>query len=75
MTSQSAWQTITIHILPNKNNQAVNFGQVIEYDQGNIFLQKLCRKWDRGTSSRSLFVTSFYDIKASDSQLSVNMFW
>ena len=40
--------TITIHILPNisriKGNQTLKFGQVIEYNNGNIFLQKSCRK-------------------------------
>ena len=42
MTSQPG-QTITINILPNtsqsKGNQAMKFGQVIQYNQINIFLQ------------------------------------
>ena len=48
MTSQLGLQTITMHILPNisqsKGNQAIKFGQLIEYNKINIFLQKLCRK-------------------------------
>ena len=47
MTSQPRLQTIAIHMLPNvsqsKGNQAVKFGQLIEYNR-NIFLQKLCGK-------------------------------
>ena len=48
MTSQPGSQTITIHILPDisqsKGNQTMKFGQLIEYNKRNIFLQKLCRK-------------------------------
>ena len=59
MTSQPGLQTIAIHILPNisqsKYNQTVKFGQLIEYNKRNYFLQKLCGKWDRGTSSTALF--------------------
>ena len=48
MTSQPGLQAIAIHILPNisqsKGNQAMKFGQLIEYNKRNIFLQKLCRK-------------------------------
>ena len=43
MTSQSGYQTSTMHILPNisrsKGNQSMKFGQVIEYSKRNIFLQ------------------------------------
>ena len=39
---------VAIHILPNisqsKGNQTMKFGQLIEYNKGNIFLQKLSRK-------------------------------
>ena len=60
MTSQTSQQTIAIHILPNisqiKRNQALKLCHVIEYNKRNIFLTKLCRKWDRETSSRPLFV-------------------
>ena len=59
MTSQPGLQTIAIHILPNisqsKCNQTMKFGQIIEYNKRNIFLQKLFGKWGRETSSRPLF--------------------
>ena len=48
MKSQPGLQTIAIHILSDisqrKGNQTMKFGQLIEYDKRNIFLQKLCRK-------------------------------
>ena len=48
MTSQPGQQTITIHILHNisqsKGNQTTKFGQVKDYNNRNIFLQKACRK-------------------------------
>ena len=44
MTSQSGKQTIAIHILPyisrSKDNQTMKFGQLIEYNMRNIFLEK-----------------------------------
>ena len=33
----------------------MTFAQLIENKIRNIFLQKLCRKWDRETSSKPLF--------------------
>ena len=60
MTSQPELETIAIHILPNisqsKDNQTMKFGQLIEYNKKNIFLQKLCGKGGKETSSRSLFI-------------------
>ena len=48
MTSQTGKQTIAIHILPNisrsKGNQAMKFGQLIEYNMGNIFFDKTFSK-------------------------------
>ena len=48
MTSQSGLQTVAIHILPNisqsKGNQEMKFGQLIEYNKRNIYLQILWRK-------------------------------
>ena len=45
-------ETIAIHILPNisqsKGNQTMKFGQLIEYNKRNIFLQKVCWKLRRG---------------------------
>ena len=44
MTSQPGEKTIAIHILPNisrsKGNQAMKFGQLIEYNMKNIFVKK-----------------------------------
>ena len=48
MTSQPGLQTIDIHVFPNisqsKGNQAMKFGQLIEYNKRNIFFQKLYEK-------------------------------
>ena len=45
---QPGLQTITMHILPNisesTGNQTMKFGQLIEYNKRNIFVQKLCGK-------------------------------
>ena len=44
MTSSTCKQKFTIHILPDmsrsKKNQAIRFGQLIEYNVRNIFLEK-----------------------------------
>ena len=43
MTSQPGWQAIAIHILPNisrsEGNQTMKFGQLIEYNMRNIFVE------------------------------------
>ena len=48
MTSQPGLEAIAIHLLPNisqsEDNLTMKFGQLIEYNKRNIFLQKLCRK-------------------------------
>ena len=58
MMSHPGLQTISIHIIPNvsqsKYNQAMKFGQLIEYNKRNIFLQKLYGKWGRETSPKPL---------------------
>ena len=45
-------------MLPNisrsKSNETMKLRQLIEYNKRKIFLQKLCRKWGRETSSRPL---------------------
>ena len=45
MTSQPGYRTIAIHTLPNisrrKGNQTTKFGQFIEYNMRNIFVEKL----------------------------------
>ena len=57
--SQSGKQIITVHIMLNisscKDNQAMKFGQLIEDNVKNIFLERLYRKKGRETSSRSPF--------------------
>ena len=59
MTSQPGFQTIPILILLNisqsKGSQTMKFGQLTEYNKRNIFLQVLCRKWGKETSSRPLY--------------------
>ena len=56
LTSQSGQQTIVIHILPNisrsEGNQRMKFGQLIEYNMINIFLEKSYTKCGRETSPR-----------------------
>ena len=50
--SQSGKQIITVHIMLNisscKDNQAMKFGQLIEDNVKNIFLEKLYRKKRQG---------------------------
>ena len=57
MKSQSVKQTIAIHLLPNisriKENQTMKFGQLIEYDMRNTFLEKSYTKCGRETVPRS----------------------
>ena len=58
MTPQHRKQTIAIHISPNisrsKGNQTMKFGQLIEYNMRNIFLEKSCTK-DGGETSPKPF--------------------
>ena len=50
MTLQPGWQTIAIHILPNnsrrKGNQTMKFGQLIQCNMRNYFLEKSYAKCD-----------------------------
>ena len=54
MTSHTGTQTVTIRILSDisrsKTNYAMKFGQLIEYNMRNIFLEKWCTKCDGETS-------------------------
>ena len=55
MTSQPRQQTIVIHILPisrSKRIQKVKFGQLIEYNMRNIFLEKSYASCGREASPR-----------------------
>ena len=57
MASQPGKQTIEINILPNisrsKSNQTMKFGQLIECNMRNIFLEKLYTSCGGETSPRS----------------------
>ena len=57
MTSQPGKQKIPIHILPNisrsKGNQTMKFGQLIEHNMRNIFLEKSYTKYSGETIPRS----------------------
>ena len=57
MTSQPGQKTIVIHMLPNisrsKCNQTIKFGQLIECNMRNIFLEKSSTKWGGETSPRA----------------------
>ena len=48
MTLQPGQRAIAIHILPNisrnKDNQKMKFGQIVEYNMRNIFVEKLYTK-------------------------------
>ena len=56
MTSQTGQQIIAIHILSNisrsKGNQAIKFGQLIEYNMRNILFKKTPKKCDGEASPR-----------------------
>ena len=77
--SQTGKQTITVRILldisKGKGNQAMKFGNLIEYNLRNIFLQKSYKKRNRETSSRSLSEKALYEVKESGQHLSFNIFW
>ena len=75
MTPRPGKQKITIHILPNITksiaDKTMKFGQLIEYNVRNIFLQISCRKSGEETSSSPLsvfFKKALYEVKASGLQ-------
>ena len=57
MTSQPGKHMIVIHMLPNisrsKGNKTMKFGQLIEYNISNIFLENVFTKCGRETFPRS----------------------
>ena len=59
MASQPGEQTIAMHIFTNisgsKGNQAVKFGQLIEYNMRNVSVEKLYTKCGRETTSEPFF--------------------
>ena len=60
MTSQPSQQTTTIQTLPNisqcKDNEIIKFGQVIDYNKRNTFVQKSCIRQGKKTSSKKLYM-------------------
>ena len=66
MTSKPGQQAIGIHILPNisrsKGNQAMKFGQLIEYNMRNIFVEKSNTKCAGETFPRPLSKKSKFSI-------------
>ena len=58
MTSQPGYQTIAMHILPSisrsKGNETMKFGQLIEYNIRNIFVEKPYTKCAGETIPRPL---------------------
>ena len=60
MTSHPTSQTIATHMLPNisgsENNQTMKFGQLLEYNMRNIFLEKSYTKYNGETIPRTLLV-------------------
>ena len=58
MTPQPGQQLTTMHILPNistsKDNKAMQFGQLIEYNTRNIFIEKSYAKCGGEASPRLL---------------------
>ena len=59
MTSQPGKQIIAIHILPNisrsKNNQTMKYGQLIDCNMKNVFLEKSFAKCGGETILRPFF--------------------
>ena len=80
MASQTRTQIITIYILPNisrrKGNQTMTFGQLIEYNMRNGFLQNHVET-ETGRllpEPFSFFKKALYEVKASGQHLSFNIF-
>ena len=80
MTSQCEQQIITIQILTNisrrKENQAMKFGQLIEYVR-NIFFKNHAEN-EAGRLIPDLFLffkKALYKVKAGGQNFSFNIFW
>ena len=81
MTSQTGKQIITRHMLPNisdsKGNQAMKFGQLIEYNVTRFFFKSYAES-EGGRLVPNIFLLfqkTLYKVKASGQQLSFNIFW
>ena len=79
MTSQPGQQTILIQILPNisrsNGNQTMKFGQLVECNMTNIFLEKSYTKCDRETSPTSFSEKKKKFIICLDQQSEVLQSW
>ena len=66
LTAQPGQQTISIHILSNiprsKGKETMKFGQLIEYNMWNIFVEKLNTKCGGETIPRPLSKRSKWSI-------------
>ena len=56
---RQSWINILADISRNKGSHKMEFGELIEYNDRIIFLQKLYRKWSREISSRHTSFTIF----------------
>ena len=81
MWSRTGQQVITIHILPNvstsKDNQAMKYDQLIEYNGEMIFLKNHAEN-EAGRLVPDLFLffkKALYKLKASGQPLNFNMYW
>ena len=72
------WQTIIIHILPNisksKDNQPMKFGQLIECNLRNIFLQNHAENEAERLVPDFFLKKALYKVKASGLHLSFHIF-
>ena len=48
------------YISRSKSNQKMKFGNFVEHNMQKSFLQKLCRKWEKETSSRPHFLRKWF---------------
>ena len=56
MTSETTPHKILPDTSKSKVNHTIKFGQLIEYNVRNVFLQKPCWKWGREISFLRLFL-------------------
>ena len=81
MTSQPGLETIPIYMLPNisqrKGNQTMKFGQLIEYNVGELFFLKNYTENEAGRLVPDPFLffeKAYYEAKASGLQLNLDIF-
>ena len=66
MMSQTGQQITTVHIFPNisrrKGNQTINFGQLIEHNMKNIFLEISYTKFGGEAGPKPFYKKSKFNI-------------